>query len=162
MLNLEIIVIQLLSSPNEYFDFSVTASTTTTDLAYEITVMKQKTSTLDEDAVKMYLTELNGDKEVETEITGGDVTPTYAELNDTTNKAMVGKSIYFGTVKAGEVAYGKNFRFRMWLKYNPNSANDPVDPNNTVNPTTSQNSEETINEIKEFTVKINVSAIGNN
>ena len=136
---------KVLSGTNEYFDFSVSASTTSTDLAYEITVLKQKNSTLDEDKIKIYLTELNGASEKQTEITGTDVVPTYNQLKDTTNNLMEGKSIYFGTVKAGEVAYGKNFRLRMWIK------KDETDPD-----------ENNIEEIKEFTVKVNVSAIGNN
>lgn len=136
---------KILASPNEYFDFNVTASTTNTDLAYEIVVNKNEESTLEEERVKIYLTEFNANKEVETEITGGSVVPTYSELKDTTNTALKGKSIYFGTVKAGEVAYGKSFRLRMWIK----------DDHMTV-----QDSELTAS--KEFKVKVNVAAIGNN
>ena len=100
-----------LSATNEYFDFSVSASTTSTDLSYEIVVNKQDGSTLSDDLVKIYLIEFNGTSEVETPITGGIKTPTYSELKTTTNNLLEGKSIYFGNVSAGEVSYGKRFRF---------------------------------------------------
>ena len=107
---------KVLASPNEYFDFSVTATTTNVDLAYEIVVNKSESSTLEENRIKIYLTELDGNKELETEITGKDEVPTYSQLKDTDNALLKGKTIYYGSVKSGEVAYGKNFRLRMWLK----------------------------------------------
>ena len=137
---------KLLSKSNEYFDFSVSASTTYTDLAYEIVVNKQPTTTMDEGKVKIYLTEINGNSEVETEITGGAVTPTYKQLKDTDNNTLEGKTIYYGKVIAGEVAYGKNFRLRMWI----------ADDQNTANTGTTE-----ANESEHFTVKVNVAAIGN-
>ena len=137
---------KLLSSPKEYFDFSVTASTTSTDIAYEISAIKLDKSTMDEDNVKIYLTELVGvNQEKETEITGGDTTPTYKELKTTNNPLLTGKSLYFGTVKAGEVAYGKKFRLRMWIKY----------------PDNEDINYEEINE-KMFKVKVNVAAVASN
>ena len=132
---------------NEYFDFTITASTTNTDLAYEIVANKGDNSTLDESKVKIYLTEFDGNNEVETPITGTSVVPTYSELKDTTNGLLKGKTIYFGTVKAGEVAYGKKFRFRMWLS------------NKDVGETTDDIKIQTQ---ETFTARINVAAIGNN
>lgn len=132
---------KLLSSPKEYFDFTITASTTSTDLMYEIVANKQEESTMNEGVVKLYLTEFNGVSEVETPITGGVITPTYAELSDTTNNLLEGKTIYYGTVKSGEVAYGKKFRLRMWLDERATS--------------------EEIGEA-EFKVRVNVAAVGNN
>ena len=96
---------------------------------------------MNEGVVKIYLTEFNGNTEVETPITGGNVTPTYAELSDTNNNLLEGKTIYYGTVNAGEVAYGKKFRLRMWI-----------------------DNRATENEVGEsiFKVKVNVAAVGNN
>ena len=130
-----------LSGQNEYFDFTITASTTNTDLVYEIVANKQVESTMNEGVVKLYLTEFSGNDEIETPITSGTVTPTYSELSDTTNNLLEGKTIYYGTVKAGEVAYGKKFRLRMWI-----------------------DSRATHDEIGEttFKVKVNVAAVGNN
>lgn len=132
---------KLLSSPKEYFDFTISASTTNTDLVYEIVANKQIDSTMNEGVVKIYLTEFNGNEEIETPITAGSVTPTYSELSDTTNNLLAGKTIYYGTVQAGEVAYGKKFRLRMWLD--------------------SRATQEEIGETA-FRVKVNVAAVGNN
>ena len=132
-----------LSNSSEYFDFSVTATTTATDLAYEIVVNKEDTSTLSDENVKIYLTERQGSTEVETPITGGEITPTYASLAPTTNSSLVGKTIYYGTVNAGEIAYGKSFRLRMWIK--------DVDTDDY----TEYNS-------KEYTVRVNVAAVSTN
>lgn len=132
---------KILSSPKEYFDFTISASTTNTDLVYEIVANKQDESTMNEGVVKIYLTEFNGNTEIETPITGGSITPTYAELSDTTNDLLEGKTIYYGTVNAGEIAYGKKFRLRMWI-----------------------DNRATENEVGEaaFKVKVNVAAVGNN
>lgn len=132
---------KLLSSPKEYFDFTISASTTNTDLVYEIVANKQIDSTMNEGVVKIYLTEFNGNEEIETPITAGSVTPTYSELSDTTNNLLAGKTIYYGTVQAGEVAYGKKFRLRMWLD--------------------SRATQEEIGETA-FRVKVNVAVVGNN
>jgi len=134
-----------LSGKGEYFDFSVTASTTTTDLVYEIAALKNDESTLDEKYVKIYLTEVNGIDEVETSLTVDDDVVTYNELNTTTNPLLKGKTIYYGTVKAGEVAYGQNFRLRMWVSV-PDEVNFDY---NEVND-------------KMFSVKVNVAAAGSN
>ena len=134
---------KVLSNSNEYFDFSVSASTTSTDLAYEIVVNKQASSTLPDSDVKIYLTERQGTTEVATPITGGATTPTYSSLSTTTNPNLTGKTIYYGTVNAGEIAYGKSFRLRMWLSntgtYNYDQA-----------------------ESKEYSVKVNVAATSTN
>ena len=132
-----------LSNSNEYFDFSVSASTTSTNIAYEMVVNKESSSTLADDQVKIYLTERQGSTEIETPITGGSVTPTYASLSTTTNPNLTGKTIYYGTVNAGEIAYGKNFRLRMWIK------------NNTSDDFSETNS-------KQYSVKVNVAAVSTN
>ena len=132
-----------LSNSNEYFDFSVTASTTVTDIYYEIVVKKEDTSTLSDDNVKIYLTERQGLTEIPTPLTDGSITPSYYDLATTTNANLTGKTIYYGTVKAGEVMYGKNFRLRMWVK--ENNSDDYSSINS-----------------KEYTVKVNVAAISSN
>lgn len=106
---------KVLSGTGEYFDFSVTANTTTSDLVYEIVVVNSTTSTLSEEYVKIYLTTVSGTTESPTDLTGSTDIVTYNELEDTTNPLLSGKTIYYGTVKAGEVSYGKNFRLRMWV-----------------------------------------------
>lgn len=132
-----------LSNSNEYFDFSVSASTTSTNIAYEIVVNKESTSTLPDDSVKIYLTERQGATEITTPITGGSTTPTYASLTTTNNPNLAGKTIYYGTVNAGEVAYGKSFRLRMWIKENGTADYDEVNS-------------------KEYKVRVNVAAVSSN
>ena len=131
-----------LSNSNEYFDFSVSASTTSTNIAYEIVVKKESSSTLPDNQVKIYLTERQGATEIPTPITGGSNVPTYAGLATTTNPNLSGKTIYYGTVNAGEVAYGKSFRLRMWIK-DGNPEYDEVSS-------------------KEYSVRVNVAAVSSN
>lgn len=107
---------KLLSGKGEYFDFNVSASTTNTNLAYEISVNKSIDSTLDPKFVKIYLTTFEGSQEIETPLTNlENGVVTYEELNDTNNKLLTGKTIYYGTVNGGEIAYGRRFRLRMWV-----------------------------------------------
>jgi len=108
---------KILSGDGEYFDFSVSATTTTANIAYEVAINKSDDSTLDPQYVKVYLTTFEGTEEKETPLTieeNGVVT--YDSLNDTTNSLLTGKTIYYGSVQAGEVAYAKRFRFRMWVE----------------------------------------------
>jgi len=114
---------KVLAGDGEYFDFTVSASTTTANLAYEIAVKKDDNSTLPDEWVKMYLTTFEGNQEVSTDITSPESgIITYSELENTTNDLLVGKTIYYGDVQAGEVSYGKKFRLRMWVK-DPNVSN---------------------------------------
>lgn len=114
---------KILSGDGEYFDFNVSASTTSTNLTYEITAIKDSNSTLADEFVKIYLTKLNGTQEEVTDLTYIDNSVvTFDRLNNTTNPLLTGKTIYFGSVQAGEVAYGQKFRLRMWVK-SPGSTN---------------------------------------
>lgn len=107
---------KILSGDGEYFDFSVSASTTGSDLGYEITVKSGIESTLDSKYVKIYLTTFEGTDEKELPLTSLDTgVATYDKLTDTNNSLLSGKTVYYGTVQAGEVAYGKKFRLRMWV-----------------------------------------------
>lgn len=133
---------KILAGEGEYFDFTVSASTTNNNLAYEVTVKKDDNSTLPEEWVKIYLTTFEGNQEVATSITSpvtGVVT--YSDLTDTTNTLLTGKTVYYGSVQAGEVAYGRKFRLRMWVK----------DPNET-------NFDYSILNDKYFSLKVNVAA----
>lgn len=133
---------KMLSGDGEYFDFTVSASTTKSNLAYEVVVNKGEDSTLPDEWVKIYLTTFEGTQENPTSITSPTTgVVTYSELSDTTNNLLTGKTIYYGTVQAGEVSYGKKFRLRMWVK----------DPNET-------NFDYAVLNDKYFSVKVNVAA----
>ncbi len=108
---------KILSSSNEYFDFSVTATSANSALTYEITVLKDPDSTLEEEWLKVYLTTFEGSQEVPTSLTNrSGVVATYNQLSDTKNSLLEGKTIYYGTVDSGEINYGRKFRLRMWVK----------------------------------------------
>lgn len=133
---------KLLSGEGEFFDFNVSATTTSSNLAYEIVVNKDKNSTLEDEFIKVYLTEISGEEENPIPLVlENNRIVTYDELDDTTNKLLEGKTVYFGTVKSGEIAYGKRFRLRMWLK---NIEEDDFDYTRINN--------------KFFTLKVNVAA----
>ena len=133
---------KILIGEREYFDFSVSASSAGSNLVYEITVNKDSKSTLNDDWIKIYLTTFEGNQEKETPLTmtNGKVV-SYHDLKDTTNKLLTGKTIYYGNVDSGDIAYGKKFRLRMWIKM-------PTDEN--------YEYEEISN--KTFSVKVNVAA----
>lgn len=133
---------KVLSGSHEYFEFSVSATTPNTNLTYEIVAKKGEDSTLDEKYVKIYLTSFEGNSEVATPLStnNGNVV-TYSELKDTTNQFLEGKTIYYGTVKAGEVSYGKRFCLRMWIKESDEEGYDFSDIND-----------------KTFSVKVDVAA----
>jgi hypothetical protein len=136
---------KMLSGEGEYFDFTVSASTSKTNLSYEVTVKKDDNSTLSDKWVKVYLTEFVGNQEKATSLTAkASGIVTYDELSDTENSSLVGKTVYYGTVQAGEVAYGKKFRLRIWVK-DPNEVNFDYS---------------TLND-KYFSVKVNVAASAN-
>lgn len=135
---------KMMVGAGEYFDFSVSASTTSTNLGYEISIVKNDDSTLEDKYVKIYLTTFEGGQEVEAPLTvGNNGVVTYDQLTDTNNSLLSGKTVYFGSVKAGEVAYGKNFRLRMWVA----TAEDENFDYSTVND-------------KYYSVKVNVAANG--
>ena len=94
------------------FDFKVTSTTSSsTSIPYEVTARKKADSTLDEEAVKVYLTEVDGE---EIEI----LLDKYSNLEQTSVNVPSGtveKTIYTGIVPANNSNYEKNFRLRMWI-----------------------------------------------
>lgn len=130
-----------LSGAGEYFDFNISATTSTSPLNYEITAQKSASSTLDEKYVKIYLTSVTGTVESETPLTttSGIVT-TFDSLRDTTSPSIEGKTIYLGTIEQGEVNLVRNYRLRMWVKEGVYSDTEIAD--------------------KLFSVKVNVAALG--
>lgn len=95
------------------FNFKVKSKTmSNTSMPYTVTARMKKDSTLDESAVKIYLTEVSAD--IETEL----LLNTYNNLNQTSvdvPEGTIEKVIYTDTVPAGSTNYEKNFRLRMWI-----------------------------------------------
>ena len=94
------------------FDFKVTSNISmNSNIGYQVTARKKTGSTLANNAVKVYLTEVNG---TEQEL----LLSKYSELSQT-DKADSNKFneriLYEGTVPANTANYEKNFRLRMWV-----------------------------------------------
>ena len=94
------------------FDFKVTSNISmNSNIGYQVTARKKTGSTLANNAVKVYLTEVNG---TEQEL----LLSKYSELSQT-DKVDISKYderiLYEGTVPANTSNYEKNFRLRMWV-----------------------------------------------
>ena len=96
------------------FDFKITSDNSLdATIPYEVTARKKSDSTLDEDAVKIYLTKVSGDTEEEV------ILSKYSELTQTDKvlaSTHVEKTIYNGKVPSNQTeTYEQNFRLRMWI-----------------------------------------------
>ena len=97
---------------DKYFDFSVTGTSGTAKIDYEITARKTAGSDNLDEYVKMYLTGVNGNNETQK------VLSIYDDLNDSTNQLAQNhteKTLYRGSIPAGATNYTENYRLRMWL-----------------------------------------------
>ena len=98
----------------EYFDFKITSDTFgDASIPYEITARKKADSTLDEEAVRMYLVDQDTNEELLLE--------NYNKLTQTSKveaSKHIEKTIYTGKVPADTKDYEKNFRLRMWIDKN--------------------------------------------
>ena len=109
------------------FDFKVTSNISmSSSIGYQVTARKKTGSTLDDSAVKVYLTEVNG---TEQEL----LLSKYSELSQTdrvdANK-YTEKVLYESRVPANTSNYEKNFRLRMWVSddtdFTDGSMNDKI------------------------------------
>ena len=101
------------STENYVFDFKVEGTNTGKDeIPYEVTLRKKSTSTLSESNVKVYLTDMTEDSDIEIlePTLYSDLTRTNIEVGD-----EIEKTIYNGSVLGGELTYLKEFRLRMWI-----------------------------------------------
>ena len=94
------------------FDFKVTSNISmNSSIGYQVTARKKTGSTLANNAVKVYLTEVNG---TEQEL----LLSKYSELSQT-DKVDISKYderiLYEATVPANTKNYEKNFKLRMWV-----------------------------------------------
>ena len=103
---------KLLTGSGNVFEFKITSDTlSNTSIPYEVTARKSSNSTLDEKAVKVYLTEVDGE---ESEL----LLDNYSNLKETDTtipEGIVEKTLYKGKVPANTTKYEKNFKLRMWL-----------------------------------------------
>jgi len=108
------------NSDKYVFDFRIVGdSKGNPEIPYEITLRKDVASLLEESNVKVYLTEIDGGKEVESELTtsSGHV-KTFNVLNQTdviSANEEIEKTIYQGEIPADTSNYEKSFRLRIWI-----------------------------------------------
>ncbi len=110
-----------LSKSGEYFDFSVASTVQGQALiSYEIGAKKQSGNTIDENNIKLYLTEKNSDG-TETEVMVPRVYREETTANSYTGRPEGEMSLYIGTTNSNVT---RNYRLRMWVKDNYNPQGD--------------------------------------
>ena len=100
-----------MSQENEYFDFTVSATMSgSTTVDYVIVGSKDTSSTLPDNAIKVYLTEVNGDSERQV------VSPTkISELDSTDTISYVPDNQYVLLQSNFNKTTSCNYRLRMWI-----------------------------------------------
>ena len=110
-----------LDGDNNVFDFSIEATNTGTEaIPYEVTLRKKADSTLEENCVKVYLTDKTETTEKE-EL----AVIKYSKLPQTNIDvgSEIEKTIYNGSVDGNATNYKKDFRLRMWVDDTEDSSN---------------------------------------
>ncbi len=111
------------NSDKYVFDFRIVGNSSgNPEIPYEITLRKDVASILAENNVKVYLTEINGEEEIESELTtsSGKV-KTFDVLKQTeviSAREEIEKTIYQGTIPSDTANYEKSFRLRIWVSEN--------------------------------------------
>ena len=95
------------------FDFKVTSTNNmNASIPYEITARKKTGSTLDEEAVRIYLTKVSGTSEEEV------LLDNYSNLEQTSKiskEKQIEKTLYTSKVPASVGEYEQAYRLRMWI-----------------------------------------------
>ena len=100
------------SASNEVFNFSVKSTTASSfSIPYTITARKDNSSTLDEEAVKLYLTEVSGETEIPLTENIYEYLPDYTNAPDGVSE----KVLYTSEVPQGSTNYQKDYKLRMWI-----------------------------------------------
>ena len=95
---------------NSYFEFSIKANTTVAEIPYTVALRLSEDSNLDLSAVRIYLTEVEGNSESEV---------VYTTLSELENKVFIRdfseKVLYKTVVPVDGNEYEKVYRLRMWI-----------------------------------------------
>ena len=95
---------------NQYFDFYITATTYNANILYKLLVNKDEKSTLDNNNIRLYLTQVMGSYEQEKVLTNfSDL-----ELEKINNKDYY--VLYEKELDKGLKDYSDSYRLRMWIK----------------------------------------------
>lgn len=123
------------------FDFTISSTVVGATINYEVVAIKEAECTLPDNAIKIYLTEVNGVSETAAPLTStGGVVKKYSELE---TNAKGGANLYKGTFNGSPSTVTKNFRLRMWV------ASDA----------TTISGSDWVNNNKTFKVKVGVNAV---
>ena len=144
---------------DKVFDFNITAQTSgSSSLPYEVTARMKDSSTLAQDAVKLYLTTVqSGNVETDGPLT---IAPdssvrTFDTLTQSVTVPVgtaVEKTIYNGTIPASSANYTQDFRLRMWLSDQVDFSPEVDDNGNDVYPYNGKTFSVTINVYANATV----------
>lgn len=105
---------------NQYFDFSITATTNKASLQYKVLVAKDDISTLDNKKVRIYLTQMLGSYENELVLTD------FSNLKVETIKDKKYYVLYEKKLDKELEKYSDAFRLRMWVKEDAIDYNDQI------------------------------------
>ena len=113
-----------LSEVGQVFDFKVEANLTSADIKYEVVSEILEGSSLPLDVIKLYITEITNEGEVElaSSINTDGTVKTISEYSDTEITDATGKTIYDETIMKNTKNYLKRFRVRMWIDENMDSS----------------------------------------
>ena len=163
-------------SSNKYFDFSVTSTTSSKiKIPYYVTVKRKGNDSSLDNAVKLYLTEVNNNSETELTLDNDKTISTYGELANYVNNdlnitvAKNEKSLYRAIVPVNSNNYEKHYRLRMWLtdgiEFTQTVTGSCSDPTYTTAEACVEAHKDwtdvATTDQKEFTVKVNVYGFGN-
>ena len=145
-----------LTGENQVFNFRILAISSKVSIPYEVTARKKADSDDIDYAVKLYLTEVENNRETETPITVlDDTVKRYSDLAQTSilvTEGTVEKTIYTGTVPANSMDYEKNFRLRMWIAEDANFSPTQDEEGNDVYPMNQKTFSITVNVYSPSTV----------
>ena len=99
-----------LNGKGEYFDFTIKSNVVNSSITYEIAAIKDKSSTISDDSIKLYLEKQNSG--------------TYEQVMEPTIFKSITKRSKIGSPKGSMVLYKlnrkksgtDNYRLRMWIK----------------------------------------------
>lgn len=111
---------KVMMGSNQYFDFSITATTNKASLQYKILVAKDDISTLDNKKVRIYLTQMLGSYENELVLTD------FSNLKVETIKDKKYYVLYEKKLDKELEKYSDAFRLRMWVKEDAIDYNDQI------------------------------------
>lgn len=111
---------KVMMGSNQYFDFSITATTNKASLQYKVLVAKDDISTLDNKKVRIYLTQMLGSYENELVLTD------FSNLKVETIKNKKYYVLYEKKLDKELEKYSDAFRLRMWIKEDAIDYNDQI------------------------------------